>query len=80
MMRGSPTGVLVTLAILGALGSMHARADAPVEISWDQELAHDFDRENYQRLLTGIVQTSYALVSAELGLPLQGPLRIKVYT
>jgi hypothetical protein len=49
-------------------------------MSWDQDLAFDYDRENYQRMLTDIVQRGYSVVSAELGLTLHHPLKISVYT
>jgi len=79
-MRSSLRGLLIRVATLGALMGLSARADAPVVMSWDQDLAFDYDRENYQRLLTDIVQKGYSLVSAELGLTLQRPLKINVYT
>ena len=65
---------------MGALIGLSARADAPLAISWDQGLAFDYDRENYQRLLTDIVQRGCSVVSAELGLTLERPLKINVYT
>ncbi len=68
------------VAALAALIALSARADAPVTISWDQGLAFDYDRENYQRLLTDIVQRGYSAVSAELGWTLDRPLKINVYT
>ena len=58
-MSSTLRGLLVRVATLGALMGLSARADAPVVMSWDQDLAFDYDRENYQRLLTDIVQKGY---------------------
>lgn len=79
-MASSLRQLLVRVAMFGLLIGLSARADAPVAISWDQGLAFDYDRENYQRMLTDIVRTGCSRVSAELGLTLQRPLRINVYT
>src|SRR5260370_10066853 len=70
----------VVVARLAALIALSARADAPVTISWDQGLAFDYDRENYQRLLVDIVQQGYSTVSAELGWTLERAVKINVYT
>lgn len=79
-MRSSSRPLLVAVATLAALMALGARADAPVVMAWDRDLAYEYDRENYQRLLTDIVQKSYSLVSADLGLALQRPLKINVCT
>jgi len=79
-MTSSLKELLVGIAMFGALIGLSARADAPVAISWDQGLAFDYDRENYQRMLLDIIQRGYSAVSGELGTTLQRPLRINVYT
>lgn len=61
--------------MLGALMALSARAEPAVVMSWDQDLAFDYDRENHQRLLTDIVQRGYSLVSADLGLTQRPPIR-----
>ncbi len=75
-MRLSVEAVLVG-TILVAAPSVGA---APLEISWDKELAFDYDREHYQRELRGIVEQSYSQASAEIGLTLQRPLTVNVLT
>jgi len=70
--------VTVLFAKLLIAASM-ASTEAPVLMSWDQDLAFDYDRENYQRTLTDIVLKSYSMVQAEMGWALQRPLRIQVY-
>jgi len=71
--------LMITALITGAPYSLRARAEAPVAMFWDQDLAFDYDRENYQRTLTNIVQTSYSMVQAEIGWTPQRALRIQVY-
>ena len=51
-----------------------------LEISWDKDLAFESDRENYQKLLKGIVTRSYQEVSSDLGLALSNSLKVRVYT
>src|SRR4030088_998599 len=79
-MKSSLRKLLVGIATLAALIALSARADAPLTISWDQGLAFDYDRENYQRLLTGIVQQGYSAVTAELSWTLERAVKINVYT
>ncbi len=79
-MRSSLRELLVGVGTLGLLIGLSARADAPVAISWDEGLAFDYARENYQRLLTDIIQRGHSAVSAELGWTLERPLKINVYT
>jgi len=52
----------------------------PVEISWDQEVAFEYDRESYQKALREIVEQSYVLLSAELGLALRQTVHVKIDT
>lgn len=66
--------------LLAMLIGRSARADVPVSISWDQGLAFDYDRENYQHLLIDIAKNGYAAVSADLGWTLERPLKINVCT
>ena len=47
--------VTVLFAKLLIAASM-ASTEAPVLMSWDQDLAFDYDRENYQRTLTDILK------------------------
>jgi hypothetical protein len=79
-MKSSLRKLCVGVATLAALIALSARADAPVTISWDQGLAFEYDRENYQRLLIDIVQQGYSTVSAELGWTLERAVKINVYT
>jgi hypothetical protein len=71
--------LLVAVAGIAAAGAGAARAD-DLEIAWDPELAQPHDRDGYARLLQEVVRTSYAQVSAELGLRLRRPLKVRVHT
>jgi hypothetical protein len=72
--------LLVGIVMLSALAGSNVRAHAPAAISWDQGLAFDYDRENYQRMLLEIVHSGYSSVSAELGWTLDWSLKINVFT
>jgi len=62
----------LALCALVLAAALPTPADAAaIEISWDQDLASDHDRESYQQLRE--------LVSAELGFWLQRPLKVVVY-
>jgi hypothetical protein len=65
-------GVLLALA-MGA-------GAAPLEISWDKELAFEYDRERYQRELGDIAAKSYEWAAAEMGMAVQRPLKVEVLT
>jgi len=68
--------VLAGIVLLAA-----ARAGAvPLEITWDKDLAFDYDREHYQREIQSIVEDSYSRASEETGFTLQRPLKVSVLT
>lgn len=67
-------------AVLGfCLASGWAGAQE-IQILWDEELAFENDRENYQRLLKDIVTRGASQVSSDLGIRLLRPLKIQVHT
>jgi hypothetical protein len=71
---------MATLAAAGALLlAVPARA-ANVEISWDRDVAFEWDRDNYEKTLGAIVRSSHDEVSAWLGWPLSRPLHVHVLT
>lgn len=72
----STRAVCAGLALLAATGA----GAAPLDISWDKDLAFDYDREHYQRELQSIVEQSYSLAAAETGLTLLRPLKVTVLT
>ncbi|HEU4385527.1 MAG TPA: hypothetical protein VFR85_18725 [Anaeromyxobacteraceae bacterium] len=69
------------IALLAALRSAAAPADpsAP-EIAWDQDLAFEHDRENYQRTLSGIVDGAWRLAQAETGLAPRRGVKVRVHS
>jgi hypothetical protein len=78
----NPSILRFTAVLLGlsfCLASGWAKAQK-IQILWDQELAFENDRENYQRLLKDIVTRGATQVSSELGIRLMRPLKIKVHT
>lgn len=75
-MRLSTTTVFAGIVLVAATGV----GAAPLEISWDKEVAFDYDREHYQRELRDIVERSYSQASAETGLTVQRPLEVNVLT
>jgi len=68
------------LAAVAGLAIGTPAAAAEVEISWDRDLAFEYDRENYQRALSEIVEQARVQVSAELGVTLQRSLRVEVHS
>jgi hypothetical protein len=77
--RSTCRRVRTALAALALVAAAAARA-APIQISWDPELAFDYDRANYEKGLRELVEQGYAMVSAETGLSLERPLQVKVLT
>jgi hypothetical protein len=75
-MRFPTKTVFAGIALLAATGA----GAAPLEITWDKELAFDHDREHYQRELRSIVEQSYSQASAEMGLTIQQTLKVNVLT
>ena len=68
------------MALALVLAGPPARAaTVQIDVSWDKDLAFDYDRENYQRRLEELVARSYEFVAGELGLALERPLKIVVY-
>ena len=62
-------------------GPAAAAADPPApEIAWDQDLAFEHDRENYQRSLATIVEDAYRQASAETGFTLRRSLKVRVHS
>jgi len=79
-MSSSLKQLLVVAAGLSLVVGRSTRAASPLVMAWDKDLAFEYDRENYQQMLTDIVQKSHSLVASELGWPLQRPLTINIYT
>jgi len=71
----------VTFLLLAACGPAAAAADPPrVEIAWDQDLAFDHDRENYQRMLSGIVEGAWRMAQDETGLAPRRAVKVLVHS
>lgn len=68
------------LLLLALAGPAAAVAGPPPEIAWDQDLAFEHDRENYQRLLAGIVDEAWRLAQAETGLSTQRAVKVRVHS
>ncbi len=67
------------LLMIGAPDAAAAEPPPP-EIAWDPELAHEGDRENYQRMLSAIVLDAFRLASAETGfVPRRAP-KVRVHS
>ncbi len=75
-MRASPA----VLLLLSLPGPAPALAGPPPEIAWDQDLAFEHDRENYQRMLAGIVDEAWRLAQAETGLSTQRTVKVRVHS
>lgn len=72
---------LAAPALLAALLTLPAPSSAaPVEVTWDPELAADHDRRHYARALQELVEESLELASSGLGLRRAAPLRVVVLT
>lgn len=76
-LRPSSAAALIAAALL--LAPVAGRA-AEVRVTWDPDLAFEWDRENYEKTLRGFVESSRAEVSGWLGLSLTGSLEVKVMT
>jgi hypothetical protein len=68
---------LLALALLLLAGP--GRAAEPV-ITWDKDLAFEWDRANYERILREVVLAGDAEVTAWLGLRPDRPIRVEVLT
>lgn len=67
--------------LLAVGGPAAAAADPPPsEIAWDQDLAFEHDRENYQRALSRIVEEAWRLAQTETGLALRRPVKVRVHS
>jgi len=67
--------------LLAVGGPAAVAADPPPpEIAWDQDLAFEHDRENYQRSLAAIVEDAYRQASAETGFALRQALKVRVHS
>jgi hypothetical protein len=67
--------------LLAVRGPSAAAADPPApEIAWDQDLAFEHDRENYQRLLSGIVDGAWRMARAETGLAPRRAPKVRVHS
>ena len=78
-MRLPGGSALCALAVSAAPLAAIAQA-APVEFSWDRDLAQEHDRESYQKRLGEIVEQSYRFASSELDLKLLRPLKVEICT
>lgn len=67
------------VVVLALASPAVSRADA-FELVWDKDLAFDYDREHYDREIRQLLDQSYAMVSAELGLSLERPVKVNVLT
>jgi hypothetical protein len=73
-----PARLLV--AALVAAGAVRAAAAPDVRISWDEDLAFEWDRANYERTLAQLVRASEAEVSSWLSWRRARPLEVRVIT
>jgi hypothetical protein len=69
---------MASLAVAGALALAAPARAANVEISWDRDLAFEWDRDNYEKTLGAIVRSSHDEVSAWLGWTLSRTLQVRV--
>ena len=72
----SPRGATFAVAV-ALLVAVPARA-SNVEISWDRDLAFEWDRDNYEKTLGTIVRSSHDEVAAWLGWTLSRNLQVHV--
>jgi len=72
----------VTRLLVAALVSLAAlpAGAADLQLTWEKDLAFEWDRASYERTLRGMVQASEAEVSAWLGWPRTRPLELRVLT
>ncbi len=71
---------LLVGSALAALAAPAGGDPPPVEIAWDPDLAFEHDREDYQRMLSDIVEGAYRQASAETGFSLRRVLRVQVHS
>jgi hypothetical protein len=67
---------LLAVALLAVVPGRTPAAD--VQISWDRDLAFEWDRANYERMLRAMVQASEAEVSSWLGWSRRRALDVRV--
>ena len=75
--RARPARLLAAV-LLVVLGGRAAAAD--VQISWDKDLAFEWDRANYEKTLRDMVRASEEEVSSWLGWPRTRALEVRVIT
>lgn len=75
-------GFVPPMRLLGLLALLAAAPAAAqdLQVTWDRDLAFDFDRDNYDRLIRRIVREGYGRVAADLGMAREAPLTIQIYT
>jgi hypothetical protein len=81
--RGAAGAALLAIAasVAWVAAPPLARAgEAEIAITWDQDLAFEWDRANYERTLREWIARSDAEVAAWLGFPRTRPLRLRVMT
>ncbi len=67
--------------LLALPGPAAAAADPPpAEIAWDQDLAFEHDRENYQRTLSGIVDEAGRMARSGTGLDTRRAVKVRVHS
>jgi hypothetical protein len=73
-------GLLPLLAATSLLLMTGRASAADVRISWDKDLAFEWDRANYEKTLQEAVRSSDAEVSSWLGWQRARPIQVKVIT
>jgi hypothetical protein len=71
-----PARILAALALLAALPA----AAADLDISWDRDLAFEYDRDHYERTLRGMVDDGLAAATSWLGIPVTRRIAVRVLT
>lgn len=71
---------LVAAAMLALAGTARAADAQEIQISWDGDLAFEWDRTNYEKTLRDMIRASEAEVSSWLGWPRTRALGVKVVT
>jgi hypothetical protein len=75
--RSAPRVLAAALALSAAV---RASAAPDVQISWEKDLAFEWDRANYEKTLREMVRNSEAEVSGWLGFARTRPLEVRVIT
>jgi hypothetical protein len=68
------------VAVAALLGTPRAARAGDVDVSWDRDLAFEWDRAGYEKSLGELVRSSQDEVSAWLGWTLTGRLQVHVLT